>query len=51
MHSASGYHPSAEPWQLIIKIVGAKIKKTRRSAYAYEAKNLQGEIMFSGVAS
>ena len=51
MHSASGYHPCTEPWQLIINIASAKLKKTRRSAYAYEAKNLQGEIMFSGVAS
>ena len=51
MHSASSYYPSAEPWQLIIKIAGAKLKKTKRIAYAYEAKNLQGEIMFSGVAS
>ena len=51
MHSASSYYPSAEPWQLIIKIASAKLKKTGRSAYAYEAKNLQREIMFSGVAS
>lgn len=31
------------PWQLIIKIAGA-----RRSGFAYEAKNMQGVIIFYG---
>uniref|UniRef100_A0A7N2LH70 RNase H type-1 domain-containing protein n=1 Tax=Quercus lobata TaxID=97700 RepID=A0A7N2LH70_QUELO len=34
----------------MIKIAGVGRKKARRSAHAYEAKNMQGEIMFCGVA-
>lgn len=34
------------PWQLIIKIAGA-----RRSGFAYEAKNMQGVIIFYGSLS
>ena len=50
MDPISGNHSIAGPWNLIINIAGVRSKKTR-SAYAYEAKNLQGEIMFYGVAS
>lgn len=39
------------PWQLIIKVVGARKKKARRCGFAYEAKNMQGNIIFQGVSS
>ena len=42
---------AAGQWQLIIKIAGVRRRKAKRSAWAYEAKNLQGVIMFCGVAS
>ena len=35
----------------MIKIAGVRRKRARRSACAYEAKNMQGETMFFGVAS
>jgi len=36
---------------LIIKIARAKKRRPKRTAYAYEAKNLQGTVMFSGSVS
>ena len=42
---------AAGQWQLIIKIAGVRRRKAKRSAWAYEGKNLQGVIMFCGVAS
>ena len=42
---------AAGQWQLIIKIAGVRRRKAKRSAWAYEAKNLQGVIMFCVVAS
>lgn len=38
-------------WDLIIKVVGARKNKPGRTAFAYEATNLQGRIMFSSSAS
>lgn len=38
-------------WQLIMKIAGVRRRKAKRSAQAYEAKDLQGVIKFYGVAS
>ena len=35
-------------WDLIIKIAGARKKRPKRTTYAFEAKNLQGIVMFSG---
>ena len=49
--SNPGPQTAAGQWQLIIKIAGAWRKKAKRCAYAYEAKNLQGDIMFCGAAS
>ena len=45
-------HPSVgRNWQILIKIVGIKRKKANRCAYAYEARNLQGNIIFTGAVS
>ena len=38
--------PIGGQWQLIVKLAGAKRKRAKRSAYAYEARNLQGEVVF-----
>ncbi|XP_030966604.1 uncharacterized protein LOC115987239 [Quercus lobata] len=43
--------PIGGQWQLIIKLAGAKRKRAKRSAYAYEARNLQGEVVFCGIRS
>lgn len=43
--------PIGGQWQLIVKLAGAKRKRTKRSAYAYEARNLQGEVVFCGIRS
>ena len=51
MNSIPRNHTIEGPWQLIIKVAGVLRKRARRSAYAYEARNMQGEVMFTGVAS
>ena len=38
-------------WQLIVKVAACKGRKCRRSGYAYEAKDLKGDQIFSGGAS
>ena len=38
-------------WDLIIKIVGARKARPKKTSFAYEASNLQGRIMFSSCAS
>ena len=38
-------------WQLIVKVAGCKRRKCNRSGYAYEAKDMQGDQIFSGGAS
>ena len=43
--------PIGGQWQLIVKLAGAKRKRAKRSAYAYEAGNLQGEVVFCGIRS
>ena len=40
-----------KPWNLIIKVVGARMKRLNRSCFAYEAKNLQGNVILQGVSS
>ena len=35
-------------WELIIKIAGARKRRPKRTAYAYEAKNFLGIVMFFG---
>ena len=42
----SGTQSLAGPQHLMIKIAGVRRKRARRSVYAYEAKNMQGETMF-----
>ena len=45
VHHNSG-HPYVErEWQILIKIAGTKRKMAKRCAYAYEARNLQGNII------
>ncbi|KAF3956302.1 hypothetical protein CMV_018556 [Castanea mollissima] len=41
--------PIGGKWQLIVKLAGGKRKRAKRSAYAYEARNLQGEVVFCGI--
>jgi len=41
----------AGPWDLIIKIVGAKGRRNQRRAFAYNASNIEGVCVFSGAAS
>ncbi|KAF3946252.1 hypothetical protein CMV_027461 [Castanea mollissima] len=43
--------PVASPWQIILKVSGARLNRTRRYSFAYEAVNMQGVIVFFGVAS
>ena len=43
--------PIGGQWQLIVKLAGAKRKRAKRSAYAYEARNPQGEVVFCGIRS
>ena len=38
-------------WEFIIRIDGVRQKRFKRSAYAYEALNSQGTIVFSGCHS
>ena len=39
------------PWQLIIKVVAARVKKFIRSGFAYEAKSMQTDVVLQGIAS
>ena len=39
------------PWDLIIKVAEARSRYNRRAAFAYEASDLQGRLMFSGITS
>ena len=36
---------------MIIKIVGARLRRSKRTGYAYEAKDRQGNLIFNGVSS
>lgn len=38
-------------WKLLIKVVGYRKRSSKRSGYAYEAKNLEGITIFAGGAS
>ncbi|KAK9985723.1 hypothetical protein SO802_030674 [Lithocarpus litseifolius] len=40
-----------KPWNLIIKVAGARMKRLNRSRFAYEAKTLQGNAILQGVSS
>ncbi|KAF3975213.1 hypothetical protein CMV_001525 [Castanea mollissima] len=41
----------AGPWQIILKITGARCNRTKRCSFAHEAVNMQGVCVFFGVAS
>lgn len=43
--------PSNQEWQLILKVTAYKYRSSKRSGYAYEAKTLDGNELFSGGAS
>ena len=48
----SSYQNIGGRWDLIVKVVGARRKRPRRTAFAYEATELQGiVIFFLGTAS
>ena len=42
--------PVAGPWQIVLKITGARCDRTKRCSFAYEAVNMQGVSVFFGVA-
>ena len=43
--------PSNRDWQLIIKVAAHRNRRTRRSGYAYEARDMEGRVIFIGGAS
>ena len=43
--------PVAGPWQIILKITGARCNRSKRCSFAYTAVNMQGVHVFFGVAS
>ena len=45
------HNTAAGHWQLLIKIAGVRNSRCNRSAWAYEAKDMQGVIKLYGVAS
>ena len=42
---------SNQEWQIILKVAAHKNRRSKRSGYAYEAKTLDGNELFSGGAS
>ena len=40
-----------KPWNLIIKVAGARMKRLNRSGFTFKAKNLQGNVILQGVSS
>ncbi|XP_030938271.1 uncharacterized protein LOC115963415 [Quercus lobata] len=42
----SAYQNIGGPWDLIVKVAGARTKRPRRTAFAYEATDLQGIVIF-----
>ena len=51
VHLNSGQTGIGWNWQVLIKIAGRKRKQTNRSAYAYEARTVQGNCIFLGTFS
>lgn len=50
--TSAEHQSAAGNWDLIIKIAGARGKRTKRSVFAYEAVNMQGNsIFYSAVSS
>ena len=39
------------PWQLIIKVAAARVKRHNRTGFAYEAKSIQGDVVLQGITS
>ena len=39
------------PWQLIIKVAAARVKKFNQLGFAYEAKSMQEDVVLQGIAS
>uniref|UniRef100_A0A7N2LYH2 Uncharacterized protein n=1 Tax=Quercus lobata TaxID=97700 RepID=A0A7N2LYH2_QUELO len=44
-------NPTGGQWQIVLKLAGAKRRGFTGSAYAYEARNRQGEMVFWGIRS
>ena len=38
-----------DTWQMIIKIAGARLRRSKRTDYAYDAKDRQGNLIFNVV--
>lgn len=51
VHLSSGQTSIGWNWQVLIKIAGRKRKQNNRSAYAYEARTVQGNCIFLGTFS
>uniref|UniRef100_A0A7N2R032 Uncharacterized protein n=1 Tax=Quercus lobata TaxID=97700 RepID=A0A7N2R032_QUELO len=39
------------PWQLIIEVAAARVKRHNRTGVAYEAKSIQGDVVLQGITS
>ena len=44
-------NPTGGQWKIVLKLAGAKRRGFTSSAYAYEARNRQGEVVFWGIRS
>ena len=44
-------NPTGGQWQIVLKLAGAKRRGFTGSAYAYEARNRQDEVVFWGIRS
>ena len=42
---------SNQNWQIMLKVAANKNRRSKRSGYAFEAKTLEGNILFIGGAS
>jgi len=45
---SSDPNPAGSQWQIVLKLAGAKRRGHFGSAFAYKAKNRQGEVVFYG---
>lgn len=43
--------PSNQDWQIVLKVAVHKNRSSKRSGYAFEAKTLEGNVLFTGGAS
>ena len=44
-------HKIGGPWQLIIKVAAARVKRHNRTGVAYDAKSIQEDVVLQGITS